>query len=37
MGNITLSSLKQNSYNPKDFRIGERVRLYITYWGYAQK
>jgi hypothetical protein len=33
MKNITLSCLKQNSYTPTDFKIGEKVRLYITYWG----
>ncbi len=33
MEDVTLSSLKQNCYSQKDFKIGERVRVYITYWG----
>lgn len=33
MENITLSCLTQNLYKPKDFTSGEKVRVYITYWG----
>ncbi len=33
MEDITLACLRENRYGSKDFSKGEKVRLYITYWG----
>ncbi|MFH1332193.1 MAG: hypothetical protein ABIH63_02815 [archaeon] len=35
MDNITLSCLGQCQYSPKDFKIDERLREYITYGGFC--
>lgn len=35
MDNITRSCLAQCRYSPKDFKVGERLRVYITYWGFC--
>jgi len=33
MDNITLSCLGRCRYSPKDFKVREKLRVYITYWG----
>ncbi len=35
ISDIVIANLRRkNVYGPKDFKIGERVRIYIEYWGY---